>query len=362
MHKKSNIIIVYLLLLWGLPLHSWDRIFAQPYLDVAPSGTENVRPFRGGAQKVPIETQVPLNELIARLEGEWDLAFSGKGYWIGYTDDMFSIANHKEAALAPLMRLLETTNSEHAKYGALFTIHLIGIERRIAGRFYEEFTSEEARNALLTLLYDESLQDHVMSLLVRDPWPSDLPDIMDAMQQCQSDCVFFVNGLFRYRLADIPFWQHLPASAEHIRVYFMADLQGAAPPLLLGIMSERKSIPSHEHVSNNIVISQATLEPNRRVWEWRYERPADEVLTLLDGRKIVSLLGDLLRIPKTLSSLVLYSLLSFFPFQYFIEGEELFLCSPQGAKQRWLDWYTEQVKHGGPAFITDEEWSGGRFR
>jgi len=75
---------------------------------------------------------------------------TGKAYWIGYTDDMYSIAAHNDAAIPPLLELIEQTKNPKAAYGAVLTIHLIGIERTVKGRFYEEFKNKKARAALLS--------------------------------------------------------------------------------------------------------------------------------------------------------------------------------------------------------------------
>lgn len=107
--------------------------FAQkPFLDVPPAGRENVRSAEGGGMKVTLDTTTPLPVLVKRLEGNWREVETGKAYWIGYTDDMYSIAAHGDDAIAPLIALARTTTSDHAKYGAVLTLHLLGIERQSA--------------------------------------------------------------------------------------------------------------------------------------------------------------------------------------------------------------------------------------
>ena len=77
--------------------------------------------------------------LIQRLEEDWREVETGKAYWIGYTKDMYSIAAHGDDAIYPLLSFIKKAKSNRAKYGAILSLHLIGIDRKIAGRFYEEF-------------------------------------------------------------------------------------------------------------------------------------------------------------------------------------------------------------------------------
>ena len=62
---------------------------AQRVPDAAPSGRPNERAVEGGSRPVGLETNVPLQMLIQRLKGNWSLVETGKGYWIGYTDDHY---------------------------------------------------------------------------------------------------------------------------------------------------------------------------------------------------------------------------------------------------------------------------------
>ena len=39
------------------------------------------------------------------------------------------------------MSFIKSSQSAKARYGALLTLHLIGVESRIAGRFYEELAT-----------------------------------------------------------------------------------------------------------------------------------------------------------------------------------------------------------------------------
>jgi hypothetical protein len=90
-----------------------------------------MRAVTGGSEYVALDTNTPLPQLISRLESNWRLVETGKGYWIGYTDDMYSIAAHGDAAIDPLVGFIKSAQSDKARYGALLSLHLIGIQSRI---------------------------------------------------------------------------------------------------------------------------------------------------------------------------------------------------------------------------------------
>jgi len=153
------------------------------YIDRAPSGRENYLPVEGGSIHMNIDSTTSLATLIKRLSGKWELLETGKMYWIGYTDDMFSIAARGREAINPLVHLVEANSNSQAKLGAIYTPHLIGIRRRIVGRFVEAFVNTSARKALLYLLKYPDWQPMIMQLLIRDPWLSDVPDLIACMQR-----------------------------------------------------------------------------------------------------------------------------------------------------------------------------------
>jgi hypothetical protein len=116
-----------------------------------------------------------LDSLILRLSGDWEFIETGKMYWIGYTNDMFSIAARGDSAIGPLVKVVETSSNQKARLGAIYTLHLIGINRKIIGRFVEAFVDANARKALLSLLKYDDLQPTIMELLIRDPWKTEVP-------------------------------------------------------------------------------------------------------------------------------------------------------------------------------------------
>src|SRR5687768_14009231 len=99
--KRSIAILVFALI-------TSQRSHAQ-VTDVAPSGTQNLLPVEGGSIRMKIDSITPLKDLISQLNQEWQLLETGKGYWIGYTNDMFSIAAHGDSAVAALSDFCKTT-------------------------------------------------------------------------------------------------------------------------------------------------------------------------------------------------------------------------------------------------------------
>src|SRR4051812_30158609 len=94
-------------------------------VDRAPSGRQNYLAVEGGGRYVSVDAAIPLDTLLARLSESWQFVETGKMYWIGYTQDMFSIAARGDVAIEPLFHLAEQSTNENAKIGAVYTLHLI---------------------------------------------------------------------------------------------------------------------------------------------------------------------------------------------------------------------------------------------
>ena len=124
--------------------HSFSQV-----IDATPSSRQNYIAVEGGGWKVKIDTTISLDSLIGRLSKNWQFIEAGKMYWIGYTEDMYSIAARGDSAIQSLINVLQSSSNSYAKYGAIYCLHLIGINSTIEGRFYEKFVSPKARTALL---------------------------------------------------------------------------------------------------------------------------------------------------------------------------------------------------------------------
>ncbi len=188
-------------------------------LDVAPTGRQNILPVEGGGIRMKIDSTTPLNKLIDRLNGDWHFLETGKGYWIGYTEDMFSIASRGNESIQSLTDFFMTTQNKKGKIGAIYTLHLIGIDRQIVGRFYEKFINPAARAALLKLLYQPEFTYPIMELLMRDPWKSDVSYLFEILQSDVNEeaCWPIVNALNRYKI-DLPITNNLSDSLRDLSI------------------------------------------------------------------------------------------------------------------------------------------------
>lgn len=162
-------------------------------------------PIAGGHIDMKLDSITPLTELIPQLRSNNKLYETGKGYWIGYNDLMFSIAVYSDTAIKPLADFIDTTTNYDSKVAAIYTLHLIGIKCRLAGRTHEEFTNIKAREEILKLMAKhDSLQTLIMTLLIRDPRESDIPILLNIMNTSKTDCWSISNGLMNYNLNNVP--------------------------------------------------------------------------------------------------------------------------------------------------------------
>jgi hypothetical protein len=196
-----------------------QNLFCQ-VLDVAPAGRENILPVEGGGIKMKIDSITPLNKLIDRLNDNWKFLETRKAYWIGYTEDMFSIASRGNISIPALIEFFSNTQNEKGKIGAIYTLHLIGINRKIIGRFNEKFINPEARSALLKLLPQPEFTYTITSLLIRDPWKSDLPYLFKILQSGANEetCWPIINALNRYKTPELPVTSYLPDSLQSLSI------------------------------------------------------------------------------------------------------------------------------------------------
>jgi hypothetical protein len=317
---------------------------SQSMLDVAPSGRPNERAVQGGSRPVALETNVPLQMLIQRLKGNWNLVETYKGYWIGYTDDMYSIARHGEQAIGPLVEFIRSTSSDHARYGALLTLHLVGIESRVAGRFHEEFRSKRVREVFYGLLEDSRLRDEVLLLLVRDPWPSDISHMMKLLaREGDVDCRPTVNGLFRYALKCPAFGGTLANDVSSARV-FVVEGKRTTEVGQLFVFTEEQPNEGVERINqlnstDKDIVIQLRQNGGRKVWKFTDPAAARRTFAAhFRGRDICEVTYDALREHDFVFR---YCELSD-PFNFHVSGTNAYILDPSAAKARWLEWWGRQ--------------------
>ena len=148
-------------------------VAGQGVLDRAPDGKKFRRAVTGGGPIVAPDLTTPTNEILKRFESEWRLEQTYKDYWIGYTDDMYSLAARGDSAIPEILQFAKNTKSGWAKIAAVYSLHLTGIDCAVAGRFHEKFKNKKAREALYELLEDDQVNELIVKLLSRDPWKSD---------------------------------------------------------------------------------------------------------------------------------------------------------------------------------------------
>jgi ankyrin repeat protein len=268
-----------------------------------------------------------LGDLLGRLEQPWQLEETGKAYWIGYTKDMRAIAERGEEAIPCVVAFVCSAHSARAKYGALLALHYMGIGGQVVGRFEEAFTDKPARDALLGLLSTEpSLQVDVLTLLIRDPWPTDLPVLLGLLGSGTPNDWAFAKALQRYDIADAPVHQHLPPALAAV---------GKTPPQPVGngvyVSGMRTSVSSKDggFKSGRLealkkmpeVVLDGDLVPSE-LWDEDDAGSCDEsletalrVLTECD----YCWLGDRL--------------------EYYVAEGKVHLCGMKSARSRWLAWY-----------------------
>lgn len=302
-------------------------VYAQiTVVDAAPSGRQNYLPREWGGIYMKPDTTTPLKELIERLNGKWGLHETGKAYWIGYNADMFSIASRKDSAIMLLTELLESNSSLSAKYAAILTLHLIGIERTIKGRFYEEFVNMDARKALLSALHQTELQPDIISLLCRAPRLSDIPAVISIMQKDTSDCWSLGNFLTAFYLS-LPVNQDIPSELMGLKVemeyteILRKNIFKEELPAILASISKANL--------NNVTIDTTLLR--RDLWGptsfgiFGSNQPIGKVKV-----SIPRLLYDVTRVTYVDIGSKL---------QYYVEDKSIFICTPMTAKQRLLNWW-----------------------
>src|ERR1035437_5655096 len=320
------------------------------FVDVAPSSLKNARAVEGGSQRVLIDTNTPLSELVKRLDGNWELVETGKAYWIGYTDDMYSIAAHGEKAIDPLLAFIRTSKSDKARGGAVLTLHLIGIGSQIAGRFGEPFTSKKSRDAFYKLLNDDSLRDEVLSLLVRDPWPSDIQPVFKTLAQVADDkCTATVNALFCYNLNN-PAFEHSPLSKTNDVSVAITDQTGTTQIGVIDVIRiTSDSSGQWDRPDPKTIIPSAVSETGhgRNVWKFRNPDEAQKIYSLHfqnRGREFSNSkdIHDVVwRAFYAIEQSDRYCSLND-PFNFTVSVTNICIIAPSAAKNLWLEWWQKQ--------------------
>ena len=325
-------------------------LVAQGRPDIPPDGTRFRRAVEGGGSVVEPDLATPLPELLKRLESNWSFKETGKAYWIGYTDDMYSIAARGEEIIPQIVEFANKTESTKAKFGAILSIHLIGIECKIAGRFIEEFKEEAARQALLSFLGDNDVAIRVMYLLARDPWESDLPTLFEHLSGDNRELNHtLVNALFRYPNNCDSFGGTLSENTDSPPVFLTGGDQKHELGVLTELTRESKSEPpdrinrlNHEH--RDLIIQWG--RDGRIVWKIEIGGLEQTAFEKVSRRTSLSnAIYDALRFDDSRSTPNFrYSWGLNDPFNFSITNDEIHLITPEASRQIWLDWWKSRAK------------------
>lgn len=288
---------------------------------------ETLRMVGGNWSNMEIDTITPLNELVKRLELPWEFLETGKHYWIGYTKDMFSIARYKDKAILPLTNLIDNSDCLRARVGALYTLHLIGIDSHIVGRFKESFIDTLARNSIIVYLNDIQLHETVLKLLMRDPWSADIPHLMKYLSNPTKEYIGLLSALQRYSPENNPFGQKLPdeISNKTIEVRTNGNYEDF---LFLSLISLQS------YLGNKVYIDDEIL--NTKEWK-KMLRTIKSDTFQIQNLKVGTIIDFLTNSEFSYSSFVNR-------FFYIFEQGLIKIYGPIKARKIWLDWWEKSQK------------------
>ncbi len=313
-------------------------------------------PREGGEIEIQIDSISSMNELISGLANDYDLYETGKAYWIGYNNRMFSIAVHSNRAIEPLMVYIDTIQTYYAKVAAVLTLHLIGINCDVKGRFSEDFQNENARNALLSLLRNKSIQHDVLLLLIRNPWMSDVPKLFEILQSDSSDCWTICNALTLYRLPDMPIKEknsdmdQIPNIFDdyHITIkkcHKSSNEQDFNSHLLRKF---GEKYPRQIHIEDTLFHYDFSNSPLLNYYSCNDDSSYDE--EKYSGKKITVSLKDVLRTSSDINYTSIGN-----NFQYIVKENEIFIFSSMTAKKLWLNWWNNKNESYKHSFKTNKD-------
>lgn len=246
---------------------------------------------------------------ISKLDSNWRLK-EGKRYWVGHTEEMRAVAEFSEDAIEPLLNLIKQTDSLNAKEGAVYSIHLIGVDNQPEDyRIFERFIHPSAREALLSLLNEPDVERLALNLLVRDPWSRDVPSLLQRLRNGTEFEMEYIKALQKYSVSGKPVHQDLPEN----------------------IVVPRFGIDQRLSLDSKIVESLETLE------QCTISHELDGLKLNIENISAYDFLDKLTGSPYPKTIHKTYDRIDR-GIEYYVEDNQVFLCDISIAKERWLEW------------------------
>jgi hypothetical protein len=284
---------------------------------------KSYRARAGYLENVSIDSTTPLIVLVGKLEEAWDFIETGKAYWIGYTDNMYSIACYNDKAINILVDFIENTESLRGRIGALYTLHLIGIKCHIVGRFHEAFLDTLARKAIISYLNDPDLHETVVFLLMRDPWETDLPYLMEYLSKTDKDYSKLLSALQRYGFKNKPFGQNLPKEMTSREIEVKTVEQYSRQPIE-DMLALKHALGDSILIDNEILSSQEWIESELSLKSGSVKSEYQRIGTLIEN------------LSNSTFSYCTFSNRFFYVYQDNI----IHIYGPTRAREIWLDWWS----------------------
>jgi hypothetical protein len=282
-------------------------------------GNIYVRAVMGGGQKVNLDSVTSPTTLINRFVKPWKFENTYKAYWIGYTDDMYSIAYHGDSAITPLTNFIDTSRNLQARVAGLYTLHLIGIQGRVVGRFIEDFENKNARNALLKYLTNDDLNSTVLTLLMRDPWLSDIPKLMEYLSLPNRDQLKIIIALQRYNFDGKPLQQKITDSVFQKQIQTKTQYRGGSSRMYELAIYQKYLAPNFI-IDDEIIGSRNWKETLNRMRTSGNLQPLNSVEFFFRTQEVFSFSG----FDES--------------YNYSLRNHVITIYGPIKARQIWLDW------------------------
>lgn len=287
----------------------------------------------GGGRNVTVDTVSTTRDLIKKMETPWKFQFTGKAYYIGYTDLMFAIAHKGDRVVDTLVDYYKTTQSHAARLGIIYTLHLIGIKGKIAGRHFEIFKSKKAREALLSLIPYGKYNQAIATLLMRDPWLSDVPALIKYLEHEKNTEYTWpvVKALIRYNPPRFCIGQDINELAQNYTITNPEYTSYHLEDTVFNTVT-KNSLRLFEDTYPHFIQVAPVLFTQNLIGDYRFG--SEESISL-----IKFMCGHNTGIVDFFTSVSTFSTLGS-RFVHYLEEDQLYFCSIETAQRRIVNWWS----------------------